>query len=570
MKQSKLLIPTLREIPSDTEGSSQTLLLRAGYIRQIAGGVYGYLPLANRVLEKIKKIIREEFEKIDAFEMSLPTLIPSELEQEAPCSNSKMEEFFRLSDRSDKEYSLGYAREEIVTKIVAKEITSYKRFPMNLFQFQTEFRDEKRPRYGLLRSREFLVSDAYSFHVTEENLSEVYEKYAQALTRIFERCGLSFQRVNGDSGLLGGYDAKGFMIISEIGKTTLCFSDTSDYVSERQCATSLYTSKKSHESLLELEEIETPNCRTIMETAEFLELSPQKFIKSVFFMADETPLLVLVRGDDEVSQLKVMRKGNFCSLREGTEEEARTYLEADLDSIGPVLLPENVKVYADLYVKDLANAIVGAKKSGFHLKNVNPGRDFQPDDFDDFRLVQKGDLSPDGKGVLQFKQGYEVGHIFKLGQRYSEKLEADILNENGERVPLLIGCYSIGISSLLAACVEQGSDENGIIWSEEIAPFAIHVVQMSMEESEQTELTKSVEEDLIKAGYQVLVDDRKERAGVKFVDADLIGCPTRLTIGKKAREGIVEIKLRKTGDTVEVRKEDLVSTLHILLNHENN
>lgn len=569
MKQSKLLIPTLREVPSEVEILSHLFLIRAGYIRQIAGGIYGYLPLANRVIEKIKTIIREEFQAIDAAEMAMPTLIPSELEHTAPCSHVNKDEFFYLQDHLHKDYSLGYAREETVTKIVAKEVTSYKRFPMNLFQFQTEFRDEKRPRYGLLRSREFLVSDAYSFHVTEADLAETYEKNAQAISRVFKRCGLEFCRVNGDSGLFDRHDTKKFMVLSDIGKTTLCFSDGSDYASERACATSLYVPKKSHESLLEIEKVATPDCRTILETATYLKLSPQKFIKSVFFMADEKPLLVLVRGDDEVSSLKVMKKGGFCSLREGTKEEAMAFLGAELDSIGPVGIDEKVMIYADLLVQDLANVVTGAKENGCHLKNVNPERDFKATLYDDFRLVKAGDVSPDGQGKLYFKQGIEVGRIFTLGKKYSEKLEADILNENGERVPLLIGCYSIGISRLLATSVEQNSDENGITWGREIAPYDIHVVSMNMEEKDQEELTNEVEETLKKANYQVLVDDRRERAGVKFIDADLIGCPVRLTIGKKAKEGTVEIKLRKTGDTVEVRKEDVVSTLQILLNQTN-
>ncbi|EMW5557979.1 proline--tRNA ligase [Enterococcus faecium] len=566
MRQSKMLIPTLREVPNDAEVLSHQILLRAGYIRQVSAGIYSYLPLANRVLEKLKRIMREEFEKIGAVEMLMPAILPAELWEESGRYETYGPNLYRFKDRNDRKMILGPTHEETFTDLMRNEINSYKKLPLNLYQIQPKYRDEKRPRFGLLRGREFIMKDAYSFHATEESLDETYKDYEKAYTEVFKRCGLEFRSIIGDGGAMGGKDSKEFMAISEIGEDTICYSTESDYAANLEMATSYYVSKKSHETQLELEKVATPNVKSIDEVADFFSVEPQKIIKSVLFIADEQPVLVLVRGDHEVNDVKLK---NFLSadfLEEATEEEAQKYLGAEFGSVGPVGVSDDVKVYADRYVQDLANAITGANETGFHYKNVNPERDFTVLSYEDLRFVQEGDPSPDNNGVLAFTRGIEIGHIFKIGTRYSESMGATVLDENGREKFVIMGCYGIGVSRLLSAIVEQHSDEQGINWQKGIAPFDLHIVQMNLKDEYQTNLTNELEEAMTKAGYEVLVDDRNERAGVKFADSDLIGCPIRITVGKKAVDGIVEVKIKKTGEMVEVRKEELVNTLPILLN----
>ncbi len=566
MRQSKMLIPTLREVPNDAEVLSHQILLRAGYIRQVSAGIYSYLPLANRVLEKLKTIMREEFEKIGAVEMFMPAILPAELWQESGRYETYGPNLYRLNDRNDRQMILGPTHEETFTELIRDEVNSYKKLPLNLYQIQAKYRDEKRPRFGLLRGREFIMKDAYSFHASQESLDETYKDYEKAYTEIFKRCGLEFRAIIGDGGAMGGKDSKEFMAISEIGEDTICYSTESDYAANLEMATSYYMPKKSHETQLEMEKKETPDVKTIEEVAAFFDVQPQKIIKSVLFTADEQPVLVLVRGDHEVNDVKLKNFLGADFLEEATEEEAKNYLGADFGSVGPIGVAEEVKVYADRHVQDLANAIAGANETGYHYINVNPERDFNVLAYEDLRFVQEGDPSPDNNGVLAFTRGIEIGHIFKLGTRYSESMGATVLDENGREKHVIMGCYGIGVSRLLSAIVEQNADENGIHWPKGIAPFDLHVVQMNLKDEFQTNLTNEVEKAMNEAGYQVLVDDRNERAGVKFADSDLIGCPIRITVGKKAVDGIVEVKIKKTGEMVEVRKEELVNTLPILLN----
>ncbi|PTO35379.1 proline--tRNA ligase [Enterococcus mundtii] len=566
MRQSKMLIPTLREVPNDAEVLSHQILLRAGYIRQVSAGIYSYLPLANRVLEKLKTIMREEFEKIGAVEMLMPAILPAELWQESGRYETYGPNLYRLNDRNDRQMILGPTHEETFTELIRDEVNSYKKLPLNLYQIQAKYRDEKRPRFGLLRGREFIMKDAYSFHASQESLDETYKDYEKAYTEIFKRCGLEFRAIIGDGGAMGGKDSKEFMAISEIGEDTICYSTESDYAANLEMATSYYVPKKSHETQLEMEKKETPDVKTIEEVAAFFDVQPQKIIKSVLFTADEQPVLVLVRGDHEVNDVKLKNFLGADFLEEATEEESKNYLGADFGSVGPIGVAEEVKVYADRHVQDLANAIAGANETGYHYINVNPERDFNVLAYEDLRFVQEGDPSPDNNGVLAFTRGIEIGHIFKLGTRYSESMGATVLDENGREKHVIMGCYGIGVSRLLSAIVEQNADENGIHWPKGIAPFDLHVVQMNLKDEFQTNLTNEVEKAMNEAGYQVLVDDRNERAGVKFADSDLIGCPIRITVGKKAVDGIVEVKIKKTGEMVEVRKEELVNTLPILLN----
>lgn len=534
MRQSKMLIPTLREVPNDAEVLSHQILLRAGYIRQVSAGIYSYLPLANRVLEKLKTIMREEFEKIGAVEMLMPAILPAELWQESGRYETYGPNLYRLNDRNDRQMILGPTHEETFTELIRDEVNSYKKLPLNLYQIQAKYRDEKRPRFGLLRGREFIMKDAYSFHASQESLDETYKDYEKAYTEIFKRCGLEFRAIIGDGGAMGGKDSKEFMAISEIGEDTICYSTESDYAANLEMATSYYVPKKSHETQLEMEKKETPDVKTIEEVAAFFDVQPQKIIKSVLFTADEQPVLVLVRGDHEVNDVKLKNFLGADFLEEATEEEAKNYLGADFGSVGPIGVAEEVKVYADRHVQDLANAIAGANETGYHYINVNPERDFNVLAYEDLRFVQEGDPSPDNNGVLAFTRGIEIGHIFKLGTRYSESMGATVLDENGREKHVIMGCYGIGVSRLLSAIVEQNADENGIHWPKGIAPFDLHVVQMNLKDEFQTNLTNEVEKAMNEAGYQVLVDDRNERAGVKFADSDLIGCPIRITVGKKA------------------------------------
>ncbi|MBP1043296.1 proline--tRNA ligase [Vagococcus sp. BWB3-3] len=570
MKQSKMLIPTLREVPNDAEVVSHQMLLRAGYIRQVTSGVYSYLPLANRVLEKIKQIMREEFEAIEAVEMLMPAIVPAELWEKSGRYETYGPLLMKLKDRHQREFIMAPTHEETFAELIKNEIASYKRLPLSLYQIQTKYRDEKRPRYGLLRGREFIMKDGYSFHATYESLDEGYRLYDKAYTRIFERCGLNFRGIIGDGGAMGGSDSKEFMAVADVGEDTICYSSESDYAANLEMATSLYTPPNTHVSLLAKEKVATPNVETIEQVVAFFNQEAQQTIKSVLFTADDELVMVLVRGDHEVNDVKLKNflKANF--LEPATPEEAAMVFGAEFGSIGPVDLPEGVKLVADLYVQDMQNAIAGANETGFHLINVNPGRDFEPVVYEDLRFVQAGDPSPDGEGVLQFTQGIEIGHIFKLGTRYSDTMGATVLDENGRDIPVIMGSYGIGVSRLISAIVEQNADESGMNWPKGIAPFDLHLVPINLADSYQQSLTKEIEEAMLQAGYDVLVDDRKERPGVKFKDADLIGLPIRITIGKKAVDGIVEVKIRQTGETLEVRKDELTSTLSILLNPESN
>ncbi|WP_373471116.1 proline--tRNA ligase [Carnobacterium alterfunditum] len=565
MKQSKVFIPTLRDVPNEAEVLSHKMLLRAGYIRQISSGVYSYLPLATRVIEKIKTIMREEFEKIDAVEMLMPSLLPRELWEESGRYETYGEDLMKLQDRHGRDYLLGPTHEEAFTTLIRDEITSYKRLPLSLYQIQTKFRDEKRPRSGLLRGREFIMKDAYSFHDSFESLDETYQEFEKAYTRIFERCGLDFRNIIGDAGAMGGSNSKEFMALSDIGEDTIVYSDSSDYSANLEMATSLHMRKKSLENEKGLEKVETPNSKTISEVSAFLEVDPEKVLKSLLFIADEKPVLVIVRGDHEVNEVKLKNHLDTAFLELATEEETVNYLGVNTGSIGPVGISEEFRVIADLFVQDMVNAVAGANENGQHYLNVNLERDSHVEAYVDLRFVQEGELSPDGQGVLKFAKGIEIGHIFKLGTRYSEAMNATVLNNNGRSIPVVMGCYGIGVSRLLSAITEQQSNEEGLNWPRHLSPYELHLIPINMKAEDQVSLSNELYDSLQNAGFSVLLDDRNERAGVKFKDSDLIGLPIRITVGKKAQENIVELKLKKTGEALEVRTDELIDTLNILL-----
>lgn len=568
MKQSKLLIPTLKEVPSDAEAISHQLMLRGGYIKQITAGMYAYLPLAYRVLRNIEAIIREEMENIDAAEMLVPAALPAELWQQTGRYETYGPNLFKFQDRHERDFILGPTHEETFTTIVRDAVKTYKKLPITLYQIQTKYRDENRPRFGLLRGREFIMKDAYSFHAEEESLDKTFRDMDSAYTNVFNRVGLIFRSIIGDAGAMGGNNSKEFMAIAPIGEDTVVYSDESDYAANLEMAQNKRTMPKSHETLGELQKVATPGAKTIDEVAEFLGSSADREIKTLLFIADEKPVVVLMHGNDEVNEVKLKNYLSCDFLRPAEEDEARKYLGAGFGSLGPVGVSEEIEILADLDVENMANASVGANEDGFHYLNVNLGRDFSVTHFADLRTVQEGEISPDGKGRLKFTRGIEIGHIFKLGTRYSKDLDAVVLDENGRQLPIIMGCYGIGVSRLLSAIVEQHSDENGIVWPRSIAPFDVHVIPVNVKKEEQVELSEKVTELLENAGYKVLVDDRKERPGVKFADSDLIGIPARITVGKKAAEGIVEIKLRRTGETLEVKLDELLNSLQILLKEE--
>lgn len=565
MKQSQSFIPTMRENPADAEVKSHQLLLRAGYIRQTASGVYSYLPLAHRVLTKIENIIREEMNRIGAVELLMPALQQAELWQESGRWYSYGSELMRLKDRHERDFALGPTHEEVITSLVKDEIKSYKRLPLTLYQIQTKFRDEKRPRFGLLRGREFIMKDAYSFHATQESLDEVYEQVREAYSRIFTRCGLNFRAVIADSGAMGGKDTHEFMVLSEIGEDTIAYSDSSDYAANIEMAPVVASYEKVDEPLMELEKKETPNKKSIEEVAQFFQVPKEKLIKSVLFKVDEKFVLVLVRGDHEVNDVKLKNLYQASVVELASAEETEQVMGVSPGFLGPIGASDKVEIVADYAVQAVVNGICGANENDLHYIGVNPDRDFTVTKYEDIRFIQEGDPSPDGKGRIKFAKGIEVGHVFKLGTRYSEAMKAEFLDEKGKTNPIIMGCYGIGVSRLLSAVVEQFHDENGIIWPAKLAPFEVHLIPVNMKNEEQVKVAEQIYHDLQVKGYEVLYDDRAERPGVKFADSDLIGIPVRITVGKRAGEGIVEVKERKSGNSIEVSVDQLKEQLAKLL-----
>ena len=614
MKQSKMLIPTLREMPSDAQVISHALLLRAGYVRQVSAGVYSYLPLANRVIEKAKKIMREEFDKIGAVEMLAPALLSADLWRESGRYETYGEDLYKLKNREKSDFILGPTHEETFTAIVRDSVKSYKQLPLNLYQIQPKYRDEKRPRNGLLRTREFIMKDAYSFHANYDSLDVAYDEYKSAYEKIFTRSELDFKAIIGDGGAMGGKDSQEFMAITpdrtdlnrwvvldksvasfdEIpedvqeairteltswmvsGEDTIAYSSESSYAANLEMATDEYKPAGRVVTEEEVARVSTPDCKTIDEVAAFLGLDESQTIKTLVYMADESPVVALLVGNDQLNEVKLKNHLAADFFDVASEDQVRQLLGAGFGSLGPVNLPEGVRIIADRKVQDLANAVVGANEDGYHLTGVNPGRDFTAE-YVDIREVREGEISPDGQGVLKFARGIEIGHIFKLGTRYSDSMNANVLDENGRAVPMIMGCYGIGVSRLLSAVMEQHARlfvnktpkgefryAWGINFPKELAPFDVHLIPVNVKDEEALALTDQIEANLLSSGYEVLVDDRNERAGVKFSDSDLIGLPIRVTVGKKAAEGIVEVKIKATGDTIEVHADNLLETLSIL------
>ena len=594
---------------------SHALMLRAGYVRQISAGIYSYLPLANRVIEKTKKIMREEFDKIDAIEFLAPALLSADIWRESGRYETYGDDLYKLKNREGSDFILGPTHEETVTLLARDAVQSYKQLPLNIYQIQPKYRDEKRPRNGLLRGREFIMKDGYSFHASYESLDQTYDDYKAAYEAIFTRAGLEFKAIIGDGGAMGGKDSQEFMAITpdrtnlnrwvvldksvasfeEIpedvleaikaellawsisGEDTIAYSSESGYAANLEMATSEYKPRTAVVAEETLVKVATPDAKTINEVAAFLNVAEEQTIKTMLFMADGEPVVALLVGNDQVNDVKLKNYLGADFFDVAGPADAEKIFGAGFGSLGPVSLPENIKIIADRKVQDVKNAVVGANEDGFHYTGANAGRDFQVTEYVDIREVKEGEPSPDGHGVLNFARGIEIGHIFKLGTRYSDSMNANILDENGRSMPIIMGCYGIGVSRLLSAVLEQHArlfvnktpkGEYRYAWGlnfpKELAPFDVHLIPVNVKDEVAMELTQTIEASLVGAGYEVLTDDRNERVGVKFSDSDLIGLPIRVTVGKKAADGIVEVKIKGTGDTVEVHVDQLLETLQIL------
>ncbi|WP_199615191.1 proline--tRNA ligase [Paenibacillus alkalitolerans] len=560
MRQNKMLIPTLREAPSEAEAASHQLLLRAGFIRQTAAGVYAYLPLGWRVLNRVANIVREELDHIDALEILMPAMQPAELWHQSGRYQVYGEELIRFKDRHDREFALGPTHEEVITSLVGNEVSSYRKLPLVLYQIQTKFRDERRPRFGLLRGREFLMKDAYSFHADWESLDHSYWRMYEAYTKIFTRCGLNFRAVQADPGAIGGEGGTHeFMALADIGEDTVVTCTDCDYAANLEKAEAGY--RNSSETFADIEApyemFSTPNIKTINELVGFTGVDAKHIVKTLIYMSDGNPVAVLVRGDREVNEIKLKNALGAEQLELADTATTEQVIGAPVGFAGPVGL--SVPILADKEVTAIGAVIAGANKKDHHLKNVVPGRDFQADAAHDIRNAAQGDPCPQCSGTLQFHRGIEIGHVFKLGTKYSGKLGAAVLDDSGHNRSMIMGCYGIGISRILSAIVEQNRDPDGIVWTASIAPFHVHMIVVAVADNGQMQLAEDMYVRLKQRGVEVLLDDREERPGVKFKDADLIGIPVRITIGKRAGEGMVEYKERRSGEQTVISVEEAVS-----------
>ena len=546
MRMSRMLMPTLKEVPSDAEITSHQLMLRAGMIRKMASGIYNQLPMGIRVFRKVEDIIREEMNAKGAQEISCALLVPAELWQESGRWDVMGPEMFRLKDRNGRDYCLGPTHEETFTHIVRNEITSYKQLPLNLYQIETKFRDERRPRFGVMRTRNFTMKDAYSFDADQEGLDKSYDDMFDAYTRIFARCELDNSPVQADSGAMGGSASAEFMVKSEVGEDEIVFCSGCDYAANIEKATSV-NHEASTEEMKEMSEIETPNVHTIEELQDFFKMDAGQFAKTLIYYADGKTVAVVVRGDRDVNETKVANAiGGAVEFELASEDTIKAVTGAEVGFAGPIGIKADY-LFIDQEVVDQRNVIVGANKTGYHIQNANFGRDFEGQ-VGDFRNVQEGDKCPKCGQPLEIMRGVEVGHIFKLGTKYSESMGATFLDQNGKSQPIIMGCYGIGVERTVAAVIEQHHDENGIIWPLALAPYHVVVVPVNVKKEEHLENAEKIYNELQVAGVEVLLDDRNERAGFKFKDSDLLGIPMRITVGKDIVDGKVEFKLRKEAD----------------------
>lgn len=568
MRFSNYYIKTLKETPKEAEVASHKLLLRAGMIKKMASGVYSYLPMGYRTLRKVENIVREEMNKAGAIELFMPVLLPAEIWQESGRWDVMGAEMIRLKDRHERDFVLGPTHEEAITDIVRNDIFSYKSLPVNLYQIQTKFRDERRPRFGLMRGREFLMKDAYSFSVDRAGLDKEFDNMQEAYSKIFTRCGLDFRIVDADSGAIGGSGSREFHVMANSGEDELIFCDHCHYGANVEKATDVITSLPKEE-LKEAVLVDTPNIAKIEDVVEALNVEIERTVKAIMYkdVVNDAPYMVLIRGDIEVNEVKVKNLINTIDIAMLTDEEIAKLglFKGFIGPYGMDLKAKGITVIADPSVTEIPNHTAGGNKPDTHYLNVNYGRDYEADIVADVRRVKEGDTCSICGKPLRVARGIECGHIFKLGKKYSEAMHAVVLDENGKEVVMEMGCYGIGISRTMAAAIEQNNDENGIIWPTAIAPFIVDVIATNMKDEAQVKLAEELLEALESNGIETIYDDRNERAGFKFKDADLIGFPFKVVCGKKSSEGIVELKIRRTGETLEVAKENVVETVKKLM-----
>ncbi len=570
MRTSQFPLQTLKETPADAEIPSHRLMLRAGLVRKLASGLYVWLPLGLRALRKVERIVREEMDRSGALELSMPVVQPAELWQESGRWDEYGPELLRFHDRHNRAFCLGPTHEEIITDLARNQLKSYRQLPVSFYQIQTKFRDEIRPRFGVMRAREFLMKDAYSFHVDQESLQQTYDLMHAAYSRIFERCGLDFRPVAADTGSIGGSGSHEFHVLADAGEDAIAFSTESDYAANVELAEAIPAVNERPAPAKDMELVDTPNARTIAELVEQFGLPMEQMVKTLVVDAAESGLIaLLVRGDHELNEIKAEKLPQVASpLRFATEEEIREAVGAGPGSLGPVNLP--IPTIADRSVAVLADFSAGANIDGKHYFGINWERDVPLPEVADIRNVVEGDPSPDGKGTLTIARGIEVGHIFQLGRKYSEALNATVLDENGKAVTMTMGCYGIGVSRVIGAAIEQHHDDRGIIWPLSIAPFQVSLLPMQMKKSEKVrEAAEKLYQQLLAAGIEVLFDDRNQRPGIMFADHELMGIPMRIVVGERSLDrGEVEFRARTDEDNTMVPLEGIID--HIKQQMESN
>jgi len=545
MRTSQLLLPTLREDPGEAETVSHRLMLRAGLIRKVAAGIYTYLPLGLRIIRKVEQIVREEMNRADAQELLMPIASPAELWRETGRWGYYGKELIRFKDRHERDFCLGPTHEEVITDLFRREVRSYRQLPLNFYQIQTKFRDEIRPRFGLMRGREFIMKDAYSFDKDEAAARLSYQKMYDAYHHIFARCGLNFRAVEADTGLIGGTSSHEFMVLADTGEETVVYSEPGTYAANVERAEVLPPNDESKEALLPLRSVNTPGCRTVEEVTKFLKVDASKLVKTLLYSTGSETVAVLIRGDHDANEIKLKRLLGVTDVELAGPAIVEKMSGAPVGFAGPVGL--NVRIVADHAVKSSANIVVGGNRLDTHLVDVNCPRDFQVEQFADLRNARAGDPSPRKDGILKTTKGIEVGHVFMLGTKYSQAMNASFLDPNGKECLAVMGCYGIGIGRTAAAAVEQNHDDKGIVWPFPIAPFHVHLISLG-QSAAVIDTATTVYAALEAVGLEVLWDDRDERAGVKFNDADLIGAPYQVIVGDKGlAEGLLEVKSRNTG-----------------------
>lgn len=555
MKASKLLMPTLREAPAEAEISSHILMMRAALISKLAAGVYSYLPLGLKVLHNVQNIIREEMDRAGAQELLMSALLPAECYQKSGRWERFGDDMFRLKDRNDRDFCLGPTHEEIFTQTVIDSVHSYRDYPFTLYQMQTKYRDERRPRFGVMRTREFIMKDAYSFDTTKEGLDESYKAMYDAYRRIFDRLGLNYMIVDADTGAMGGSGSQEFMVISEVGEDTIAYCEDCRYSANIEKAVCV-APEASNEEMKDMHKVKTPDARTIDEVAAFFGKDAKSFVKTMIYNCDGKLYAVLVRGDREINEVKLANITGAAEVALADAEDVVKITGAKVGFAGPVNL--SAPIIADNEVMAMRNFIVGANETDCHIENVNPRRDFTPEITADIRSIEEGDICPVCGKRIKTAQGIEVGHIFKLGTKYSDALGLTYRDETGEDKSVIMGCYGIGVNRCLAAVIEQNHDDNGIIWPVAVAPYKAVVVPVNVNDSVQANMAEEITKRLEDEGIEVIIDDRDERPGVKFKDWDLIGIPVRITVGKKAGEGLVEYKLRNEAEFELLEKEEAI------------